>query len=189
MQAEGRKESQIMAGNPSKSPHLGVAVPSTHRRRSVHFDSSPTEIGSGGGGGVAPEASRALPREQQAIRFLEEDEEEEEGEDEGETAPPAPAPQSASSFDPKLALRRQSAPAATIALDLPSPDDEADKVLTKMGKALARKHVSYMRCGTQRFRAHLLFRLPSLLPRARAGVGLKAANCCDVAFSSLPFDL
>ena len=120
-----------MAENPAKSPHLGVAVPSTHRRRSVHFDSSPTEIGSGGGGG-APEASRALPREQQAIRFLEEDEEE--GDDEGETAPPPPAPQPTSSFDPKLAMRRQSAPAATIALDLPSPEDEADKVLTKMRK-------------------------------------------------------
>ena len=134
-----------MAENPSKSSNLAVAEPSTHRRRSVHFDSSPTEIGSGGGGAGSLEASRALPREQQTIRFLEEEEDEEEGDDEGETPPPAP--QSTSSFDPRLALRRQSAPAATIALDLPSPDDEADKVLTKIGNVLARSRKTLFSCG------------------------------------------
>ena len=57
----------------------------------------------------------------------------------GEERPPSPSssPPPASSFDPKLALRRQSAPAAAIALGAASTPPGAvtgDEVLTKMGK-------------------------------------------------------
>ena len=67
--------------------------------------------------------------------------EEEDEPGDGEERPPSPSPSSspppASSFDPKLALRRQSAPAAAIALGAASAPPGAvtgDEVLTKMGK-------------------------------------------------------
>ena len=65
--------------------------------------------------------------------------EEEDEPGDGEERPPSPSssPPPASSFDPKLALRRQSAPAAAIALGAASAPPGAvtgDEVLTKMGK-------------------------------------------------------
>ena len=125
-----------MASNSSESSsNLAVVESSPLRRRSVHFDSSPTEIVGAAG---KQDVSKAFTRRQaegtgDGIR----EEEEEPGD--GEERPPSPpsSPPPASSFDPKLALRRQSAPAAAIALGAASAPPGAvtgDEVLTKMGK-------------------------------------------------------
>ena len=68
----------------------------------------------------------------EGIREEEEDEPDADVEDE---RPPSSSPPPASSFDSKLALRRQSAPAASIALgasDTPPGTEAEDEVLTKM---------------------------------------------------------
>lgn len=137
-----------MAANASDSSNLAVVESSPHRRRSVHFDSSPTEIvggpgGPGGpgcpGGGQQTDMSGAFPRKQAdaVADGIREEEEEEEAETDEEDRPPSTSSPPTSSFDPKLVLRRQSAPAASIALGAatsPSGTETDDEVLTKIGK-------------------------------------------------------
>lgn len=136
-----------MAANASDSSNLAVVESSPHRRRSVHFDSSPTEIvggpgGPGGpgcpGGGQQTDMSGAFPRKQaDAVADGIREEEEEEAETDEEDRPPSTSSPPTSSFDPKLVLRRQSAPAASIALGAatsPSGTEADDEVLTKIGK-------------------------------------------------------
>ena len=137
--------SVIMAANASGSSNLAVVGASPLRRRSVHFDSSPTEIVGGGGGGGQQDLTKAFPKRRvdaDGIREEEDEpdepdvEEEEEEEDEEERPPSSsssPSHPPTSSFDPKLALRRQSAPAASIALGAaitPPGTEPEDEVLS-----------------------------------------------------------
>ena len=129
------RASRIMASNSSESSsNLAVVESSPLRRRSVHFDSSPTEIVGGAAG--KQDVSKAFTR-RQAEGAVDGIREEEDEPGDGEERPPSSSPPPASSFDPKLALRRQSAPAAAIALGAASAPPGAvtgDEVLTKMGK-------------------------------------------------------
>ena len=131
------RASRIMASNSSESSsNLAVVESSPLRRRSVHFDSSPTEIVGGAAG--KQDVSKAFTR-RQAEGTVDGIREEEDEPGDGEERPPSPpsSPPPASSFDPKLALRRQSAPAAAIALGAASAPPGAvtgDEVMTKTGK-------------------------------------------------------
>ena len=83
--------------------------------------------------------SGAFPRKQAdaVADGIREEEEEEEAETDEEDRPPSTSSPPTSSFDPKLVLRRQSAPAASIALGAatsPSGTETDDEVLTKIGK-------------------------------------------------------
>ena len=136
--------SVIMAANASGSSNLAVVGASPLRRRSVHFDSSPTEIvgGGGGGGGGQQDLTKAFPKRRVDADGIREEEDEpdepdvEEEEDEEERPPSSsssPSHPPTSSFDPKLALRRQSAPAASIALGAaitPPGTEPEDEVLS-----------------------------------------------------------